>query len=280
MTAREAPALDELYGVPPAEFVAKRKELAARLAAAGDTEAARHVREQRRPTQAAYLLNQLARQNPAALAALRDAGHDLKVAQQAALGEGSTDELTDAIARQRRVLSDLTRDVTALSRELGLESVSLGDLAAAFRAAVVEPAVGKALEEGRLATLPEGEIGFPTSLGAGPSRRRAPRSPRTARDHAGERKATTRKATAQKATAQKATTRKATERKAAQRRAAERRATARRAAAEARARTDARKAEAARRAAERAVAQATKLARRADASAKAAERLRAPPSAA
>src|SRR6476660_475911 len=54
-------ALDELYGVEPSAFVATRKKLAADLRAAGDKDGARALLAARRPSTAAWALNQLAR---------------------------------------------------------------------------------------------------------------------------------------------------------------------------------------------------------------------------
>ena len=57
-------ALDELYGVTPDEFIAKRKELVAALKALPDPETASAVAQARKPTMAAWIVNSLSLQDP------------------------------------------------------------------------------------------------------------------------------------------------------------------------------------------------------------------------
>ena len=58
--------LDALYGVPPEEFTALRKELATAAKDRGDGEAARVIAAARRPTTAAWVVNELIRADPTA----------------------------------------------------------------------------------------------------------------------------------------------------------------------------------------------------------------------
>ena len=62
--------IDALYEGAPAGFTAARDALAKRLKANGDAEASARVKELRRPTAMAYVLNQLARRHPDDLAGL------------------------------------------------------------------------------------------------------------------------------------------------------------------------------------------------------------------
>ena len=71
-------ALDELYGSDPADFVAVRKQIAARLRGAGERDAATTVLAARRPTAAAAALNQLAREQPEMITALLERSADLR----------------------------------------------------------------------------------------------------------------------------------------------------------------------------------------------------------
>lgn len=155
-------ALDELYGASPAEFTEKRKALAKALAAAGDKAAASRVSAQRKPTQIAWVLNQLARKHPDEIAELVDVGRLLARAQRKALrGEKGTD-LRDAIAEQRRIVGDLTGKAAALMRDLGVTVQGhLDEVSGALHAALVDPTVGATLEEGRLDRLPAPATGFP-----------------------------------------------------------------------------------------------------------------------
>ena len=51
----------ELYSADPDEFVARRKDLAARARAAGDTAAAKQIAGLRKPTRSAWIINQARR---------------------------------------------------------------------------------------------------------------------------------------------------------------------------------------------------------------------------
>jgi hypothetical protein len=160
-------ALDELYAASPAEFTGKRDALAKQLKAAGDAAASAEVKAQRKPTQIAYVLNQLARKHADDLADLVDVGRELARAQRKALrGEAGAD-LRDAITRQRSVVRALTEKTAALMGTLGVPATGhLDEIAGALQAALVDPAVGAKLEEGRLDKVPEPAAGFPGASAA------------------------------------------------------------------------------------------------------------------
>src|SRR5579859_6882387 len=63
-------ALDELYAAPFEAFVPLRRELSARLRAAGDASGARRIAEAIKPTRTAWALNQLARRHPELVTAI------------------------------------------------------------------------------------------------------------------------------------------------------------------------------------------------------------------
>jgi hypothetical protein len=167
-------ALDELFAASPAEFTAKRDALAKELKASGDAASAADVKGQRKPTQIAWVLNQLARRHADDLAELVDVGRELARAQRKALrGEKGT-ELREAIARQRSVVSGLTAKTAALMKELGVSPVGhLDEVAGALQAALVDPAVGARLEEGRLDKVPAPAAMFPGAV-MGPELRLVP----------------------------------------------------------------------------------------------------------
>ena len=155
-------ALDELYGASPAEFTARRDALAKRLKAAGDDGAASEIKGRRKPTQLAYVLNQLARRHGDDVAELVDVGRELARAQRKALRGEAGHDLRDAIARQRSVVAGLTATSAALMAELGVAgSGHLDEMASALRTAMIDPAIGALLEEGRLDKVPEPAAGFP-----------------------------------------------------------------------------------------------------------------------
>jgi hypothetical protein len=69
---------DRLFAVPLEDFVAERKRIAKELRDGGDREAAAEVAKLPKPTPPAWALNQLAREEPAAIGAWLDAAEELR----------------------------------------------------------------------------------------------------------------------------------------------------------------------------------------------------------
>jgi hypothetical protein len=180
-------ALDELYGASPAEFTAKRDALAKALKSSANAAGAADVKGRRKPTQLAYVLNQLARRHADELAELVDVGRELLRAQRKALRGDAGHDLRAAIARQRSVVSELTTRTAALMGELGVPVTGhLDEIASALRAALVDPAVGAQLEEGRLEKVPAPAAGFP---GAAPQEAEASAEQRAEAEASAEQRA-------------------------------------------------------------------------------------------
>lgn len=151
-------ALDALYAESPANFTKKRDELVRELARAEDKA---ELKNRRKPTQIAWVLNQLSRRHADDVADLVDVGRELARAQRKAVRDGGASGLREAIARQREVVSRLTNETATLMRELGVSpSGHLDEIAGALQAALVDPQVGAALEEGRLEKVPGPAVGF------------------------------------------------------------------------------------------------------------------------
>ena len=64
MTKKTEKALDEIYSGPAAEFIGGRDELAKKLRADGDDDAAKRVKALRKPSKAAAVVNALALDDP------------------------------------------------------------------------------------------------------------------------------------------------------------------------------------------------------------------------
>ena len=101
-------ALDELYAVDPADFMATRKQLVADLRAAGDAGAAKELGAARRPTNAAWALNQLARRHGDLVDQFLEQSRALREAQDQAVS-GRPDELRSATRAQRDALAAVTQ---------------------------------------------------------------------------------------------------------------------------------------------------------------------------
>jgi hypothetical protein len=154
--------IDELYAGPPEDFVAARDQLAADLKAAGDAESAKTVKALRRPTVAAWALNQLARQRPEDVQALLDAGRDLRQAQANAMAGGGPEALREATARRRAATRTLVDQAGRILSEAGRGADAQRDaVAGTLDAAALDEGVGRRLVEGRL----EREEAPPSGLG-------------------------------------------------------------------------------------------------------------------
>jgi hypothetical protein len=97
-------AAAELYAAPPEEFTDRRKALAEQARAAGDREAARQITALRKPTRAAWVVNQLVRAAPGAPGLLADLAGRLRAAEQARDGR----LLRELSGQRRALLDDLT----------------------------------------------------------------------------------------------------------------------------------------------------------------------------
>jgi hypothetical protein len=146
------PAGDELFGLPPEEFVAARDELARRLRREGDAEAARRVKALRRPPLSAWAVNQLARGQDRALDPLLAAGERLRAAQRAALAGGDAAELRAAAKAEREAVAGLVTAALARLREAGHPPTdAIRDrVAATLHAAAASPEAADLVRHGRL----------------------------------------------------------------------------------------------------------------------------------
>ena len=149
-----AQAGDELFGLPPEEFVAARDELARRLRREGDADAANRVKALRRPSLSAWAVNRLAREPGRALGPLLAAGERLRAAHQAALaGEGAA-QLRSAAKAEREAVAHLVETALELLREAGhpTTDATRDRVAATLHAAAASPEAADLVRNGRLTT--------------------------------------------------------------------------------------------------------------------------------
>src|SRR3954452_14051622 len=117
MTAPTDERVARLYGLPPEDFTAERNALAAELRAEGDSAGAAAVKTLRKPTAAAWAVNQLARSEPDLVEALLGAGGELRQAQrQAASGKGAAQLRAAAEAERAAVEALMGAAPAALGR--------------------------------------------------------------------------------------------------------------------------------------------------------------------
>jgi hypothetical protein len=120
-------AVDELYGVAPEEFVPTRKRLAAELKGDGNNAAAAVIAAARKPTVAAWTLNQLARSRRKEVDLLLDAGHRLRQAQASLLRGQGRSQFESARSTQQSAIAKLAVAAEALLADHGGGSKSVLD---------------------------------------------------------------------------------------------------------------------------------------------------------
>ncbi|GAA1832900.1 hypothetical protein GCM10009836_08790 [Pseudonocardia ailaonensis] len=180
-------AADELYGLAPDDFVPARDELVAAAKEAGDKDAARAIGRLRRPTQAAWLANLLARERFEQLDGLLELGGELSAAQRNLDGP----QLRALSAQRSKLVGAMAREARRLAAADGhrvTESVEK-DLRGILDAALADGGIAEEVRSGRLTRTvswsgfgpADGEAFTPRSGGAG-TRRPPPRRPRPETD--------------------------------------------------------------------------------------------------
>ncbi|MFJ5556924.1 hypothetical protein ACIQCD_05700 [Streptomyces sp. NPDC093250] len=156
--------LDELYALPPSEFVARREERAAAARKAGRAGDARRIHAARRPTLAAWAANLLRRSRPEEAEQFLELGRALREAQ-ATLDPSGMKELS---AQRRRIVSELSREAANLAREAGhpLSDTVQRDVETTLHAVLADPEAADAWAAGRVASTLTPPSGFPADTAA------------------------------------------------------------------------------------------------------------------
>lgn len=145
--------IDDLYGAPLDRFVPQRTELAKALRKEGRREDATAVAALRKPSVAAWAVNQLIRTQSRSIKELFGAGDALRRAhEQAASGQGDAQALRTATQEERAAVDALIEAARGLLTSDGHElSPSVIDrVAETLRAAALDPDARAQVSEGRL----------------------------------------------------------------------------------------------------------------------------------
>ncbi len=179
--------LDELYALPPSEFVARREERAARARTRRRAQDARRIHAARRPTLAGWAANLLRRSRPDEARRFLELGRALREAY-ATLDPSGLKELS---AQRRRIVSEMSRQAAALAREAGhpLSDTVQRDVETTLRAVLADPEAAAVWEAGRV----EGVLTPPSEFGAevvaaAPARREPARARTSGTDQAARKK--------------------------------------------------------------------------------------------
>jgi hypothetical protein len=139
---------DELYALPRDEFTQARNAAAKQAREHGHREMAEQIGALRRPSAAAWVANQLAREQPKEIRALVELGDGLREAQHRLQGE----QLRRLSTQRHQLVHGLVQQAQALARAAGhpaSETVTR-ELTNTFTAAVNSSAAAQALAQGRL----------------------------------------------------------------------------------------------------------------------------------
>jgi hypothetical protein len=153
-------AIDELYGADLDAFTGERTRLARVLRGTGSRNEALELQQLRKPTVAAWALNQLARRNRRDVDLLLDAGYRLREAQAAALRGDDRETFERARATQRDALRRLRGEAERLLRDErgGASPAVLSQIDETLRAAAISEEGRERLARGRFTAplVPEG----------------------------------------------------------------------------------------------------------------------------
>jgi DNA repair exonuclease SbcCD ATPase subunit len=141
----------ELYGLDPKDFVAARNDLAKRLRSEKQRALAAEVAKLRRPSPAAWAVNQLAREHRSDLEELVRLGEQLRAAQDEALSGAASVDLRAAGRARREAVSRLAGMAEALLDQRGGGGAAhAGEVAATLEAASLDEDAAAEVLEGRL----------------------------------------------------------------------------------------------------------------------------------
>jgi hypothetical protein len=173
-------SIDSLYAASPDEFVKQRDELARSLRKDGEREAADEVKKLRKPSVAAWTVNQLARREKMRLRGLFTAGERLRAAQEQVLAGEAPDVLERARDDERAAIRELAGPASALLEEAGHPPTEamLDRVRETLHAAVVDEDIGGRVRAGRL-EKEEQVTGF--AFASLPATRGKPKRPAPAR---------------------------------------------------------------------------------------------------
>lgn len=138
----------ELYAGSPADFVARRDELAKQARSDGDRELATAIKALRRPTVGAWYLNVAAGAGLTSLRELLELGRELRETQAA----GDFAALRDLAGRRGPLVSRVLRDLTAHLARVGVTATASGldEVRTTLGAALADPAVDAQVRAGRV----------------------------------------------------------------------------------------------------------------------------------
>ena len=161
MAAKLDSSVDRLYAAPLAEFTERRDELARSLRGEGEREAADEVKALRKPTVAAWAVNQLVRREKMRVRGLLTAGERLRGAHEKLLRGGPATAVQAATEDERKATRALVEAAESILEEAGHSGIrsTLVRVEETLHAAAADEELATRLQEGRLVKEEEA-VGF------------------------------------------------------------------------------------------------------------------------
>ena len=152
MPDKTAGEIDRLYALPLDEFTAERDELAKRLRKEGDADAADTVKALKKPSIAAWAVNQVQRDRPDEVRELIDVTTELHRVYKKLSSAGARERLEEAADIQRKLIQSLVRCAAQLLEAGGhpASDATLGKVADTLRAAGLDVDVRERVAQGRV----------------------------------------------------------------------------------------------------------------------------------
>jgi hypothetical protein len=143
---------EDLYALPLDEFTEARNRLAKELAKDGDSDEAARLKALRKPSQPAWVVNQLVRREKRATKELLRAGERLRKAQEKALGGGGRGPMEKAIAAEREAVERLVAAARKIGNEenVKVSDANLARLQSTLHAVSLDEEVRAQFEAGEL----------------------------------------------------------------------------------------------------------------------------------
>jgi hypothetical protein len=142
--------IDRLYGLPLDEFTRARDELARRVRQEGDGERAAEIKQLRKPSVPAWVVNQLARRRELDMQRLLKAGEQLAGAQVEAMRGQSGDAFLEARRDEQHALEALAAGAREVLADAGRGAAALDRVLATLRAGSLTEDGRALLKSGRL----------------------------------------------------------------------------------------------------------------------------------
>jgi len=141
---------DHLYGLPLDEFTRARDELAREIRQEGDAARAAEIKQLRKPSVPAWVVNRLARQRELDMQRLVKAGEQLAGAQAGAMRGESGDAFLRARRDEQHALEALAEGAKEILAEAGRGAAALDRVLATLRAGSLTEDGRALLKSGRL----------------------------------------------------------------------------------------------------------------------------------